>query len=157
MLFRSFLPPEQLGTLTIDDIVELARAPGRFQLPDIANQEVIPSLAAAWEVAEQAVAAQDAAAALRQEQVAGDRSASKLNRITMEIIRGEPITVGDRHRLIYSAARNLAAAGATLQLTQDLLVRPARDAGLPPRDVERQIRCGFSDGAIPNGAGGAVA
>jgi hypothetical protein len=155
-LHKRFLPPEQLGTLTIDDIVELARTPGRFQLPDIANQEAIPSLAAAWEVAEQAVAAQDAAAALRQEQVAGDRSASKLNRITMEIIRGEPITVGDRHRLIYSAARNLAEAGATLQLTQELLVEPARNAGLPPRDVERQIRCGFSDGAPPIGSGGAL-
>jgi len=156
-LHKRFLPPEQLGTLTIDDIVELARRPTPFQMSNTMNPQLIPSLAAAWEVAEQAVAAQDAAATRRQEQTNDSTAAAKLNRVTLEIIRGEPIAIGDRHRLIYSAARNLAQAGASLHLTQQLLVEPARDAGLPPRDVDRQIRCGFSDGAIPNGVGGAVA
>jgi len=153
-LHKWFLPPEQIGVLTIDDIVELARKPASFELPCIVSQEEIPSLAKAWAIAEQALAAQDASMALVR--ASGNTGSVTLNRITLDIIRGERIAVGDRHRLIYSAARNLAEAGATWHLIQQLLVTPARDAGLPPRDVERQIHCGFSDGAVPPGTGGAI-
>jgi hypothetical protein len=57
--------------------------------------------------------------------------------------RDGALVVGDRHRTIYSAARNLTEAGAPQHLVIDLLREAALDTGLPPREVDRQIECGY--------------
>jgi hypothetical protein len=53
--------------------------------------------------------------------------------------------VGDRHRLLYSAARNLGEFGCPHELAWALLSEAALDSGLPPREVRRQIECGLAD------------
>jgi hypothetical protein len=53
---------------------------------------------------------------------------------------------GDRHRLLYSAARNLADLRCPADLAYALLTESALDSGLPPSDVRRQISCGLNDG-----------
>ena len=70
---------------------------------------------------------------------------AKLNALTWVFIQ-EGATSGDRHRLLYSAACNLAEFGCPEGLAYELLMRPGLDSGLSPSDVRRQIDCGLKDG-----------
>ena len=66
-----------------------------------------------------------------------------LNRATLDFIR-DGATAGDRHRLLISAAANLAELGCSLALAETLLSDAALDSGLSPSDVRRQIECGVN-------------
>jgi len=142
-LHKRFVKPEHFGLLTLEDAMMLAAAPAPFCLPDDTEVALIASLAKEWEAASQTVAARQAAFQSRLSEQSANTSAARVNRLTLELIRGEPVAVGDRHRLIYSAARNLAEAGASKHLIEELLREPALDTGLPPSEVERQLHCGF--------------
>ena len=50
---------------------------------------------------------------------------------------------GDRHRLLFSAAANLAEFGCPPALAHALLSEAGLDSGLSPADVRRQIDCGL--------------
>lgn len=143
-LHKRFVPAQQLGTLTLEDAVLLAARPAPFDLPDVTAVGVMPELAAAWEAATKEVEAREAGFEERRRQVAAGNAEVRVNRLTLDLIRGEPITVGDRHRTIYSAARNLAEAGAPRHLVVELLREASLDTGLPPREVDRQIDCGVT-------------
>ena len=142
-LHKRFVPPHQLALLTVDDAVILASQPGPFELPDLSGVNPLPSLAAEWQAATEAVAARQAAFEERRQDIAAGTATVKVNRLTLDLIRGEQVAVGDRHRTIYSAARNLTEAGAPQHLVIDLLREAALDTGLPPREVDRQIECGY--------------
>jgi hypothetical protein len=148
-LHKRFVPPHQFALLTLDDAVILAAQPAPFDLPDLSGTGRLPALAAEWRAATDAVAARQAAFEERRRDIATGTAVAKVNRLTLDLIRGEPIAVGDRHRTIYSAARNLAEAGASRHLVFELLREAALDTGLPPREVDRQIECGFV-AASPN-------
>jgi hypothetical protein len=66
-----------------------------------------------------------------------------VNKLTRAFLNGE-VEAGDRHRLLYSAAANLAELGCPLSAVRALLTEPALDTGLPPKDVARQIECGHA-------------
>jgi hypothetical protein len=68
---------------------------------------------------------------------------SALNRSTFDFIRNGA-DAGDRHRLLFSAAANLAEFGCPPDLAFALLTEAGLDSGLPPREVRRQIECGLS-------------
>jgi hypothetical protein len=70
---------------------------------------------------------------------------NKLNALTLSFIR-EGAPVGDRHRLLFSAAANLAEFGCPPDLAHALLTEPGLDTGLPPSEVRRQIECGLAHG-----------
>lgn len=70
---------------------------------------------------------------------------ARLNALTRAFIN-EGAPSGDRHRLLYSAACNLAEFGCPANLAHELLTSPGRDSGLSPSDVRRQIDCGLKDG-----------
>lgn len=67
----------------------------------------------------------------------------RLNRGTLDFMRSGAPT-GDRHRLLFSAAANLAELDCPLPLALELLQDAALDSGLSPSDVRRQIECGWS-------------
>ena len=67
---------------------------------------------------------------------------ARLNRATLEFIRDGAGT-GDRHRLLFSAAANLAEFGCPQSLAEALLCESALDSGLSPSEVRRQIACGL--------------
>lgn len=146
-LHKRFIPSGQLGVLTAEDILDLGRSPAPFELPVDFEVGRFDGLVEAWREAEAQVAAQDAAAAQRRAQ--GTGAALHVNQLTLDVIRGCNVAVGDRHRSVYSAARNLADCGASLELTVGLLMEGARDLGLPPKEVSRQIDCGWTDGQPP--------
>jgi hypothetical protein len=118
-------------------IVGLAAEPEPFDLPN--PPPVNDQAVADWKAAGEHVAQQ--ATAMRQRRLATNGSPT-LNRQTMEFLRdGAP--VGDRHRLLFSAAANLAELDCPSALARALLTEPALDTGLSPKEVRRQIDCGL--------------
>lgn len=75
---------------------------------------------------------------------------TRLNALTRVFIN-EGAMSGDRHRLLYSAARNLAEFGCPAALAHALLTPPGLDSGLPPLEVRRTIDCGLKDGGPHSG------
>ena len=138
-LHKRWLTFGELMGLTTRRIVELAADPAPFDPPDpapVADQAVRD-----WAAAVESVAAEDLAAESRRGSVG--RSGSRLNRATLEFIR-DGATSGDRHRLLFSAAANLAEFGCSVELAESLLTESALDSGLSPSDVRRQIECGLN-------------
>jgi hypothetical protein len=125
-------------------ILERASEPEPFDLPDPPPRD--DQAAADWRAAGEHV--ERKTTAFRQRRLALNGSPT-LNRRTVEFIR-DGAQVGDRHRLLFSAAANLAEYGCPPALAHALLTESALDAGLAPRDVRRQIECGLasvSDGS----------
>ncbi len=73
----------------------------------------------------------------------GRNDSASLNQATLQFIR-EGAVAGDRHRLLFSAAANLAEFNCPRDLAHALLTESARDSGLPPKDIKRQIDCGLN-------------
>lgn len=141
-LHKTFVQPRQFALLTLDDSVVLAARPTPFEVPDLCGVDQVPLLAGEWKAAMAAVTSRRTALEERRNDIAAGTTLARVNRLTLDLIKGEPVAVGDRHRTIYSAARNLAEAGAPRHLVSQLLREAALDTGLPPREVDRQIDCG---------------
>jgi hypothetical protein len=139
---RRFSYDELLG-LTLERIVELSNEPAPFDLPTPTRQS--DQAAADWQAAAGQVARESEAKAARR---AAGNGTPILNRSTLDFIR-EGAGAGDRHRLLYSAAANLAELGCTPALAVALLEDSALDSGLSPKDVRRGIECGLVAGASP--------
>jgi hypothetical protein len=108
-----------------------------------------------WRQAEQAVRARVAQQSDRRQE-SGIKNPAHVNALTRLLItRPEEIEIGDRHRLLFSTAANLAKFGSIDDLILALLTEPGRDTGLPLREVERQIRCGIDHARRQSGEGGA--
>ena len=129
---------DELTGLSLERIVELAREPAPFDLPTpTATSE---QAAADWQAAIRQVEQETEAKAARR--VAGVDGAT-LNQQTLGFIR-EGAGTGDRHRLLFSAAANLAEFGCPPSLAHALLEEAGLDCGLAPKEVRRQIDCGLS-------------
>lgn len=134
---KRILTLDELMGLKASRIVELANEPEPFELPE--SPRPCGDAICQWQAA---VAFVDA-----QSTVAKERRASggtpTITRSTRTFIRdgAEP---KHRHRLLFSAAANLAEFGCTLELATALLSEPALDSGLSPSEVRRQIECGWN-------------
>jgi len=134
---------DELTHLSIAALIELAAKPEPFDLPPAATFN--KALADDWASATATVRAQAEAYACRR-----DAGSATLNRQTLAFIR-EGAATGDRHRLTYSAARNLGEFECPPPLAHALLSDAALDSGLPPSEVKRQIDCGLKDAAQKGG------
>jgi hypothetical protein len=137
-LFKRRLEFSELLDGTTAAITERAAQPQPFELP-----HAPPACAAAitdWRAAADSVQRQATAYQERRAMAAGVAS---LNRQTLEFIR-HGATIGNRHRLAFSAAANLAEFNCPRELAHALLMEPAIDCGLPPSEARRQIDCGLS-------------
>ncbi len=137
-LHKRRLTLDELTGLPLDGILALARNPAPFTLPTVTW--TTDQAAADWQAAA-ALAASDGEAKVAR-RAAGNGSPT-LNRSTLDFIR-EGAHQGDRHRLLFSAAANLREFGCPPALAFALLEESALDAGLPPKEVRRQIECGLA-------------
>jgi hypothetical protein len=142
-LHKRFLPVDILDTVTLVGVLDMARQPQPFDVPSTDGVESADMLVAVWDAADRAVAERAAAVEQRRLEVASGDRAVTLNKLTRAFLNGE-VEAGDRHRLLYSAAANLAELGCPLSAVRALLTEPALDTGLPPKDVARQIECGHA-------------
>jgi hypothetical protein len=145
--FKRFFTLDELMGLTLDRLLYLAQRPEPFGLP----APLGPCDQAARDWQEAVVQAQQGAEEKERRRQARVDGTPKLNRATLEFIR-DGADKGDRHRLLFSAAANLAEFGCPPALAHALLTEIALDSGLAPADVRRQINCGLTHGA--KGIGG---
>lgn len=142
-LHKRHVPVEMLDVITVNGVLSLARKPEPFDMPSTDGVESTDMLVAVWESAGRAVVERSAAVERRRLEVASGNRSVTVNKLTRAFLNGE-VEVGDRHRLLYSAAANLAELGCPLSAVRALLTEPALDAGLPPKAVARQIECGHA-------------
>lgn len=138
-LHKRRLTHEELMGLSLDGIHRLAEQPVPFALP--APAATCEQAAADWQAAMTAVCQQAEEKSRRRAAVANGMPT--LNRQTLDFIR-DGAEQGDRHRLLFSAAANLAEFGCPLALAHALLTEAALNSGLSPSDVSRQIDCGLA-------------
>jgi hypothetical protein len=142
------LTHDELMGLSADRIAELSKTPIPFDVPHV---EVIPPLLVDdWKAAEAQVRERANARATRTTTTAG-----RLNRKTVDYIRGGAAAGESRHIALFSAAGNLREFGANEHLITALLEETALDDGLPPKDVARQIRTAIEHADRQAGGGGA--
>src|SRR5205807_946367 len=122
---------------------QLAAKPAAFDQPK--SPSICERAKADWSEAVELVRKATEAKATR---TANGNGKPTLNRQTLAFIR-DGAGEGDRHRLLYSAARNLAEFGCPVALAHALLGEAALDCGLAPKDVHRQIECGLKDQGPP--------
>jgi hypothetical protein len=136
-LHKRRLSFDELLGLRLDAILDLARTPVAFDIPDppASNSQA----ASDWQAASAAVEAATIATAERRTAKQG----ATLNRATREFLR-DGAACGDRHRLLFSAAANLAEFGCPAALAHALLTEAALDSGLTPSETRRQIECGIN-------------
>lgn len=134
---------DELLGLSLDAVLRLAEAPEPFDLPPAPSE--IGIAVADWHAAQKCARDQQQAAADRRAAVATGNADVSLNRGTLVFIR-DGASVGDRHRLLYSAAANLAEFGCPPALAHALLREAGLDSGLSPSEVRRQIECGLGKG-----------
>jgi hypothetical protein len=139
-LYKRRLKLDELTGLCLDAIVDSAKHPEPFELPTPAGRS--EKAAADWLDAVRAIE-REAEEKVRRRAIANGNGSPKLNRLTLEFIR-DGAGKGDRHRLLFSAAANLAEFGCPYALAHSLLTEAALDTGLTPSDVRRQIDCGLS-------------
>lgn len=137
-LHKRYIPVEILDTVTVRGVLDMARTPEPFDVPTVDGIESADFLVAVWDKAARAVAERAAAADERRQAIAAGSTSATVNALTRDVLNGD-VEVGDRHRLVYSAAANLAEVGCPVHAIRALLTEPARDLGLPPSHVERAI------------------
>ncbi len=129
---------DELTGLSIGSILDRSKEPAPFDLPTPPppNAKALDD----WRAAADLVERETTAKAQRRAAPAGGAT---LNRSTLEFLR-EGAGTGDRHRLLFAAAANLAEFGCPPPLAHALLIEAALDTGLPPAEVRRQIDCGLA-------------
>lgn len=144
-LHKRRLTLDELTGLSLDGIRRLAEKPAAFDLPP--PPPVCECAAADWSKAVELVRQASDAKATR----TANGKGPTLNRQTLAFI-GDGAGEGDRHRLLYSSACNLAEFGCPPALAHALLTEPGLDSGLAPKDVHRQIECGLKGQGPPPAA-----
>jgi hypothetical protein len=140
-LHKCRLSLDELQGLSLDAVRNRAEKPAQFDLPAV--PPVCERAKADWSEAVELVRQASEAKAPR---TANGNGKPTLNRLTFAFIR-DGAAEGDRHRRLYSAARNLGEFGCPPALAHALLTEPGLDSGLAPKDVHRQIECGLKDQA----------
>jgi hypothetical protein len=137
-LHKRRLSFHELLHLDATRIRQLAAVPEPFGLPAVAAAD--SQAAADWQAALEAVEREAVVKAERRAAVAD--GSPRLNRATLDFIK-DGADQGNRHRLLFSAAANLAEFNCSPALAHALLTDAALDTGLSPADVRRQIDCGL--------------
>ncbi len=135
-LHKRRLVHAELFGLNSTRIAEMAREPASFAVPQAAGLAF--QLAADWNEAAGAI---DQGTAVR----CSDHHPGRLQRATREFL-SDGAEDGERHTRLFRAAADmaeLAKARGVDGLIVALLTEPALDTGLPPSDVDRQIRSGI--------------
>ena len=136
-LHKRALTLDELMRLSVERIQDLAREPRAFDVPTITTRS--EQAVADWL---DAVQAMEREAEANQQRRTSSNGSTRLNRSTLDFIRNGAGS-GDRHRLLFSAAANLAEFGCPSELVRELLTEAALDSGLAPNEVRRQIDCGL--------------
>jgi hypothetical protein len=136
-LFKRFIASEALFRMTAERIRDHARYPAGDGMPTWTGDT--DRLIDDWRAAETAAAR---AAEVRAAARCDFRPDARAPRYFLDLLRFG-VKEGERHTTLFRCAAWLTEQGAPPSLCYAILAEPGCDAGLPPKDVERQIRCGI--------------
>lgn len=138
----------ELFALTPERIAARAAHPFAFDMPRVGGP--VPQLEADWAEAERAAAGRTAARGVaRSAAAAGPSRAPKYLIDFFRFAAPEH----ERATTLFRCAAVLTEMGCPPAAVRALLDEPARDLGLPPAEVERQIRCGVAHARRQAGGG----
>jgi hypothetical protein len=142
-LHKTRLDLNDLDYASVDWVRHRAAEPIPFDPPTVTTPRA--RLVADWHDTAKRVRTE--ALARREAHRDGAPRTGRINPTTRDFL-ADPTTVnvGDRHRVVFSAAADLAGFGTVDALIAAILTGPALDTGLPPKEVERQIQCGLQHG-----------
>jgi len=143
-LHKRQIDADALMRLSVDAILELAKTPAVFDVPEPTTKDCDWNISHEWTEAEKQVREKNEAVREYRQRTDG---APHLNRQTLQFIR-EGANQGDRHRLLFSCAANLGEFGCPAELAHALLTEAGLDSGLAPKEVRRQIECGLQGVAV---------
>ncbi len=135
--YKRRLSTDELMQLSPNAILAMAQEPAPFVIPTPSYRS--EPAAALWATATEQVQSEAGARAGRR----ASGASNKINRATFAFIH-DGATAPGRHKMLYSAAANLAELGAPLPLCAELLTEAALDSGLSPSDTRRGIECGWA-------------
>lgn len=144
-LHKRRLSRDELFTLTITEIKELAKTPAPYEWRLPTEDDGKP-LRGWWGLAERDLPKPPDNPEKTHDNV-GNGARTALNRATIEFIKNGAAP-GKRAKLLYSSAANLAEFNCPPALAIALLTPAASDSGLPPNEIRRQIECGLKDGGV---------
>ena len=137
-LFKVRIDADDLPYIDAATIKRLASSPVPFDLPCPVNS---PAVFREWaEVSRSVRQAVQQCGGFKRGKSLG---CGNINALTWSFLR-EGADQGERHRLLFSCAANLAEFDSVDELVVALLTSVGLDTGLTARDVERQIRCGIA-------------
>jgi hypothetical protein len=134
-LYKVRVDADDLLYVSADAVRRLGVEPIPFDWPPAVAR---PAILGEWSESARVVRGAAAERAERRPAVTG----GKINALTWSFLT-EGAGQGDRHRLLFSAAANLAEFATLDDLVVALLTPVGLDTGLPPREVARQIECGI--------------
>jgi hypothetical protein len=137
-LFKLRIDADDLLQITPEAVLRLATVPISFDLPQPVRN---PAILAEWAKAAKSVR-DDADSQQKERKTVASSHGGKINALTWAFLY-EGAGEGERHRLLFSAAANLAEFATIDELIAAILSRPGIDSGLTPLDVARQIECGI--------------
>ena len=138
-LFKRRLDADALFRLEADGVRKHAANPAGDGIPTA--RQVPKELARDWADAERRAGRAAEARIVRQEEHGGSPDL-RAPKFFMELLRFG-VNEGERHHTLFRAAAWLTEEGAPPSLCVKLLTEPGCDAGLTPKDTDRQIRCGI--------------
>lgn len=144
-LYKIPLTPGELSGLSMAAIQRMATEPREGWIPR--ERDPNPAAVELWQRAALEVAEVNSATAERKTR----EGKTRLNPSTRAILRGELPSEGDRHRLLFSAASDMAEFGSMDSLIQAILTEPGQNCGLSASEVSRQIECGIQHGGRHRG------
>lgn len=145
-LFKRRIDSEALFVRDVPGILEDAKNPAGDGIP--AARSCPANLADDWHEAERlATGAAAARATLRRDFAADPRAP----RYVMDFLRFD-VPEGERATTLFRCAAWMAEQGAPPSLCFAMLTEPGQDAGLSPKDVERQVQCGIEHARRQRGA-----
>jgi len=146
-LFKRRIDAEALFALDLEGIRKIAAHPAGDGIPSLRSCPAL--LADDWANAERQTLRQLEGRAEARKDFAADLRAPKW---FLDFLRFG-VDVGERRPTLFRAAAWLTEQGAPPPLVAAILTEPARDLGLTPKDVDRQIECGIEHARL-QAAGG---
>jgi len=147
-LFKRWLPVEGIEWIGLQQVLELAKSPEPFEVPDIGSA-VCPKLNERWD----ATRTQLSAAVATPKFSSNNTAAGRLNRDTIDFLR-QGARKGERANRLFKASANLAELNREYgadRMAYAVLEQAARESGLPPSEIRHNFESGWKRGSKAEG------
>lgn len=141
-LFKRYIPPETIDSVTPGQVLELACEPFAFRPYDATGEPICNRLVDLWAEATSKTEKVRERLARRKEDIRTGNHPVDVWPVTRRFLQNV-IPVGERNNSLFRAALNFAELGMDLRAIYSLLTHNALCLGLREREIERTIRSAY--------------